>query len=528
MNRIRLYWDTIRCLKPQQIVSRAAKRIGIPTGLRCGSPEKPASVQRIASPEALDFDPEFLCRFDPDELLRDSVTFLHSAASFHWDTAWFVPDQTPLWNFNLHYFEYLMPLLDRYRKTGDRAFLDKAAHCVSAWIDHNPQRAGGAGWSSYTVSVRLVYWLSFYGSAADALSEAFCRRMLDSMYEQHCFLMRHLETDLLGNHYFENLKALILSSLFWGDVRTEQTALRLFKGQCAEQICPDGMHCERSPMYHALMTEAVLRVAASLQCAGRDIGWMTPLIENMLSAALTLQEGLERFPLFQDCGVNVAKPLSALLACGRNCFGVQPKARSALPESGFYVFSHGDYRLVVDASGPGPRHNPGHAHSGAMGFELFRGGKPYLVQCGTFAYQDESRGFFRSTPANNTVMLNGCDQSQCWDVFRVAKRAAVRVLCVWENGMSMELRDCNGAVCRRTVRLDGALTIEDVSPGNRLQTFVHVGSRSEAERISRSVIGGETSVLQQPYAESFGKKQAVWAVRTEAVDRTTLNLHLLD
>lgn len=503
------------------------KRFGVPTGRFIGLRTRPVSVHLIVSPEQLDFDPEFLCRFDPEALLRDSVSFLYSTANFSWDASWSVSNQTPLWNFNLHYFEYLMPLLARYRETGHRIYLDKAEQCIDAWIDRNPLRTGGAGWSSYTVSIRLVYWLSFYGAAADMLSEEFCRKMLDSMFEQYQFLAQHPETDLLGNHYFENLKALILSALFWGDTQMEQTALQMFQQQCAEQILPDGMHCERSPMYHAIMTEAVLRVAAALQAAERDIAWMKPVIENMLSAALTLQEGLARFPLFQDCGINVAKSLHALIDCGVTFFGVHPKARRSLPDSGFYVFAHGDYCLVVDAYGPSPRYNPGHAHCGAMGFELFYRGKPYLIQCGTYAYQDECRSFFRSTAAHNTVMLNGCEQSQCWDVFRVARRARVRVLSVWDHGLQMELRDAYGNVCCRSISLDGHLTVEDVSPGNQIRSYVHTLLRSEAERLCSSVQGSSV-ILEQPYGEAFGLQRTVWAVETSAADHTVLRFTLQD
>ena len=525
MNRLLLYWNTIRYLKPSQAFSRICKQIGVPTGYRSKLSQRPASVHLIDSPEQLDYDPEFLCRFDSDALLNDSVSFLHSTTTFGWNTEWNVPSQTPLWNFNLHYFEYLMPLLARYRETERRIYLDKAVQCISAWIDWNPRSTGGAGWSAYTVSVRLVYWLSFYGAASDVIPEAFSRKMLDSMFEQHQFLARHPETDLLGNHYFENLKALILSSIFWGDTQMERTALRLFRRQCVEQILPDGMHCERSPMYHALMTEAVLRAAAALQGAGRDIAWMTPVIEKMLSAALTLQDGLARFPLFQDCGINVAKSLHALLVCGETYFGVRPKAHRALEDSGFYVFSHGDYQLVVDAFGPSPSHNPGHAHCGAMGFELFHHGKPFLIQCGTYAYQDESRVFFRSTAAHNTVMLNGHEQSECWDVFRVARRSNVRVISVRENGLTMELRDAYGDVCRRSITLDECLTVEDESSGNQIQSYVHTLVRSDAERIC-NFVEGSAVVVERPSAEAFGLKRSAWAVETSAADRTALRLPL--
>lgn len=49
------------------------------------------------------------------------------------------------------------------------------------------------------------------------------------------------------------------------------TALKAFKAECKEEILPDGMHFELSPMYHKLIFEGVVRVVVAL----KDKGLMT-------------------------------------------------------------------------------------------------------------------------------------------------------------------------------------------------------------------------------------------------------------
>ncbi|MBL8053058.1 MAG: heparinase II/III-family protein, partial [Nitrospira sp.] len=51
-------------------------------------------------------------------------------------------------------------------------------------------------------------------------------------------------------------------------------------------------------------------------------------------------------------------------------------------------------------------------------------GRRVVVDCGVFDYEpSHERAYARSTKAHNTVILDGAEQSEIWDVFRVARRA---------------------------------------------------------------------------------------------------------
>ena len=138
------------------------------------------------------------------------------------------------------------------------------------------------------------------------------------------------------------------------------------------------------------------------------------LVWDMLSAAWSLERSLSRTPLFNDSGDNVAKSLAGLMSCASQHLDIAPVYRSALVHGGFYIFTDGPWKLIVDAGQPGPSYIPGHAHCDSMSFELFRDGIPFLVNCGTYAYQCDNRSWFRSTQAHNTVQAYGTEQSEIW------------------------------------------------------------------------------------------------------------------
>lgn len=504
---IKLYVYTIRYLKPAQIFWRIGKHFGCKCTLKDVSPmRKSESRKMIALPE-LDFDPVFLDRFSTEELMQDKVTLLHESEKICWNAAWHVDTRTPLWNFNLHYFEYLHPLVKCYLDMGDESFLHKIIQMISGWIHQNPREKKGDGWSSYTISLRLTNWIAFLSAAGYKLDEHFRKEMEDSMFEQYQYLSLHLERDILGNHYFENLKTLILCALFFGDEKSLPIYLRYFRAECCEEILPDGMHFELSPMYHKIILEGLLRVTSSLQYAGMPDRELEAMVQKMLDTAFSMESGLSVTPLFNDSGDNVAKSLSSLLAAAKNHLRITPTGKTALLDSGYYFFEMGSWKLIVDAGQPGPDYIPGHSHCDAMSFELYHNGKPFLVNCGTYAYQCRERSYFRSTQSHNTVQVAGTEQSEIWSTFRLARRSRVMVLELSKNVIRMEMTDYKGNRIRRELLLKpDSLEIHDY--GNGLQLCSHLHSLHKIEiRSNTPITEGEAL-----YAPEFGQLQKIYKV----------------
>lgn len=520
-----LYFNTIKYMKPGQIACRLRKMAGLKCSLGCRVRKfEPAEICPCPALKELDYDRDFLSRFSADGILGDHVSFLHRERAFRWDEKWDCPDQSALWNFNLHYFEYLFPLADAYQTTGDRRYLDKSKQCITSWIRQNPKETGGSGWTSYTIALRLTVWLDYYAEMEEEIRQApsFRREFLKSVYEQYVFLSNHLEKDLLGNHYFEDLKTLVLCALFFRDDKYLQCVLREFKVQCKEQILEDGMHFELSPMYHKIILEDMLRVAWALRNAGKQDEEVEGYLQPMLDVAYSLEEGLERVPLFNDGGNNVAKSLDALMQTAEKYFHIAPVYKSRFPASGYYIFKQGGWKLIVDAGQPGPTYIPGHAHCDAMSFELFRDGKPVIVNCGTYAYQCEEREFFRSTAAHNTVMVDGVEQSQCWGAFRLGKRSYITVLGVSDTDIQIEMRDQCRHIVRREIKVEREkLVILDIACNTMLKAFLHCLDDDMKYQVS-----GNAGKEYQLYAPDYGYKQEIISVSYETRDQLICEIDL--
>ena len=522
LEKIGLYIHTIRYLKPGQIFWRVGKKLGIQCALRGAHPTRNSAVRHGVYLPELDHDPVFLNRFSVEELMRDRVTFLHEGEDFVWEGGWQAAGRSHLWNFNLHYFDFLHPLTYRYLEKGDEALLLKTVQMIRGWIRYNPREKGGDGWSAYTISLRLVNWISYLSAVGDTLDAGFREELENSIYDQYVYLSKHLEKNNLGNHYFENLKTLVLCALFFGDEASLPVFLSALRRECREEILPDGMHFELSPMYHKIILEGMIRVTAALREAGRPDGELERFTQAMLDAAYTLEYGLARTPLFNDSGDNVAKSLDGLLAAAKNHLGLVPAKKEALPHSGYYIFEQGSWKLIVDAGAAGPDYIPGHSHCDAMSFELYRDGVPFLVNCGTYAYQCGERRWFRSTRAHNTVQIAGIDQSEIWGNFRLARRSKTRVTEMLGNGIRMEMTDYKGnRICRELLLTPDSLRVTDRAAGQRLQSHLHSIENIEI------ICNAEISRSEAYYAPEFGLLQTIHQITATGSGTVELTVPLV-
>lgn len=524
-SKLALYANTIQQMKASQIYYRLREMLKLGCGIGCSVCADATKAEPIANLPELDFDPIFIKRFPLEELMRDRLTLLHETVEFHWKDKWSFDDHSALWNFNLHYFEYLLPLVKAWKDTGRNQYLAKTREMIEGWIDYNPIGTKPA-WASYTTSLRIATWISYYTYVCNDLEQRFREKLLKSLREQYIYLASHLEKGILGNHYFENLKSLVLASVFFKDDALFNKALSEFKAECREEILPDGMHFELSPMYHKIILEGMLRLAVSLREVERRDKEIEAYLQPMLDVAHSFEDGLERVPLFNDGGNNVTKSLDALVSVAQKYFELRPKFKDRLVDSGFYIFerklSSGNWKLIIDAGQPGPTYIPGHAHCDAMSFELFCDGKPILVNCGTYAYQCKERAFFRSTSAHNTVMLNGIEQSQCWSVFRLGKRSRTRVLDVTNNSVEMEMIDQTGQKVQRSIVLSDKLTVVDTAKGMNLSTFVHL---TEPREILHNAVERE---IRQPYAPEYGKLTEITAKELTGLGCVKMMMNLED
>ncbi|MCC8139712.1 MAG: heparinase II/III family protein [Lachnospiraceae bacterium] len=416
--KIRRYYDTLKYLKAGQIAYLVKNRLtrGKATVTTMSAPDcLPLSLWW----EELDADPLYLQRFDVEAILQGDLTLLHESK----DAA---GERSHLWNFNLHYLEYLIPLAAAYRRTGEERWYTGFKNACLRWMRENKEGRGD-GWHPYTISLRLTNLLICMDGFGEILRRdgEFARELEDSMYAQYLHLQHNLERHLLANHYFENLKAVLLGSLYFQEESTYNKYRNLLRREIKEQILPDGVHYERSLMYHKIILEDLVRVAGVLSGTDAEFsGELKRTMQRMADAMYALEQGFGRTPLFNDAGDNVARPMECLLRGLQEHFGIVPTqpARQDFPDAGYYCLAGGDIRILLDAGQIGPDFAVGHGHCDALSFEFSLRGEPLFVNAGTGLYQGVQRSYFRSTAAHNTVVIDGQEQSECWGEHRVARR----------------------------------------------------------------------------------------------------------
>src|SRR5262249_8405279 len=104
----------------------------------------------------------------------------------------------------------------------------------------------------------------------------------------------------------------------------------------------------------------------------------------------------------------------------------------AFKDAGYFAQRSGwranDTHLVFDCGSLG-LDSGGHGHADALSFTLFTGGHEFLIDPGTSVYNcaADSRDFFRSTSAHNTVVVDGRGQSTSGATFRWKTKASTRL-----------------------------------------------------------------------------------------------------
>lgn len=499
-----LYARTVARMRPSMAVARLRRTRQVPEAL------KGTKLRHMGIPIAeLDQDEAYGRRFDVDALANGEFLLINERHKVDL-SVWSVPEASHLWNFNLHYFEYCVPLAARYVSKGDAGDVELFKRLVSAWIDSCKYPDGDA-WHPYTISLRLINWLICLDLFGDALTkdDPFMDAMIKSIYRQYRHLLANQEKHLLANHYLENLKTIVICALTFGEDDVLAKVERDYLAQLDEQVLPDGVHYERSMMYHKLILEGLLRV----ELAYRAVGKIAPKkvsskAKQMLDAMASIERGMGKTPFFNDSADGVAKECCALVKACRKIYGFEPDdSKVVFPDSGFYKLYDGDVALVFFAGEPGPSYMLGHAHCDLLGFELSVAGKPVIVNSGTYAYQSERRPYFRSTAAHNTATINGEEQMECWAEHRVAR--GVSDVCIEnadERRIVASFRNYKGHLHRRSIEMrDNVLTVEDSTDGKDEEVVQHFHIVTSDGPALVPVPGCRLSRAESSYSGRFGE-----------------------
>jgi hypothetical protein len=302
---------------------------------------------------------------------------------------------------------------------------------------------------------------------------SFRGRWLEGVY-RHChFIARHFSRhSSANNHLLGEATGLFIASLTWPlwpeSLRWRSQARAEITREALLQTFEDGVNKEQAVWYHHAVADMLLIAGLIARANGCDFdGQYWGALESMLDFLASIMDVSGGVPAIGDAdqgvlarlvptGAGDEKPwpgvYRSLLASGAVLFRrpefrlkagelddktrwllgdgavarfealdasrARLPVRRSFPRAGYYLLGDEfetpeEVRIVADAGALGYLSIAAHGHADALAFTLTVGGRPFLVDSGTFAYHTERiwRRYFRGTSAHNTVMLDGEDQS---------------------------------------------------------------------------------------------------------------------
>lgn len=363
-----------------------------------------------------------------------------------------------VWEINR--LQQLMPLAAQVALSGDAEALATAETIIASWYEANPPFRG-VGWASgIEVALRaisLIFAASLIGEHLSGTGREKTGRILAASQ----FWLRRFPSlfSSANNHRIAELSGLYLIGVAQGaepaDVRAGLITETL------KQILPDGAGAEQTPTYAAFSAEMALFCAFAARNAERPfppefderlagfakfIGWLgegpTPALgDDDEGRVLTLVEHED------DYARSVAGSIAGWLGLPGPqpgdfralVFGTPPhpaprrEGLRTFPDGGLSVW-HGELagrraRLTFDHGPLGYLSIAAHGHADALSLTLSLDGEPVLVDPGTYLYGSGGawRRWFRSTPAHNTLNLEGESQSLMSGPFNWSEKATARL-----------------------------------------------------------------------------------------------------
>ncbi len=373
------------------------------------------------------------------------------------------------WTWELNRHSYFVTLGRAYAYTGDERYVRTFRDLLLDWLKHNPVGLDQPNWASVLeVAYRINAWIWAYHHflTATGLDDDALLACLRGLWIHGRYLATNLEYHVPNNHLLLESKALAMCGLLFPEFRDAERwleqGLSILWRQLRQQVSPDGVHREQATMYHRMIASELLEMLVLLEnnsiAVPPDImGIFRRLLD--FERAFTAPDG--QVPLIGDSTLSDSYIRFSALAGGAAFLGytdgasatvdeatlwllgperalrsplsgevLAPPASQAFPEGGYFIMRDSDGRgapfLIFDCGPFGYRPAPGHSHADALSFELHACGRPLVVDPGVYSYHlgGQWRNYFRSTPAHNTVAVDGEDQSLLlgmWHVLRPAR-----------------------------------------------------------------------------------------------------------
>ena len=352
-----------------------------------------------------------------------------------------------IWDLNRHH--WLATLGFAYHYTSDERFLESFTELSSDWMDSYLHRLGRISWDTpFEVASRVNAWLwaYFLFRSSPHWSSDHREQFLVGIGLLTEYLYQTLEYHCPGNHVLLEAKALAIAGealpQFVGSENWRREGWRVLWRELQEQVCADGVHVERSTMYHRIIAGELSELWVF--CVNNNLVQQKRLAAYACSMACFqswIDQGHGVHPLFGDAHLGDTYYRFSAPAIGNSDMAMRAKylsrestdhsywllgtpstdiATDAMPtelstgkafDEGGYFIARSDWTdkadvLVWDCGPTGYRHNMKHAHLDTLSFTLSVGGTPLLIDPGV--HESASSGApLRSARFHNCVYVDG-------------------------------------------------------------------------------------------------------------------------
>ncbi|MBI4606308.1 MAG: alginate lyase family protein [Planctomycetes bacterium] len=389
------------------------------------------------------------------------------------------------WTWDLNRHGFFVALGRAYWYTGDERYARAFADLLLDWMAANPPGVRSPAWRSvFEAGARVASWCWAHALFLNApsLTDAEHLEVLRGILGLGRFLHANIERHAWNNHLLLEAKALAMAGLLYPELPGARDwardGIRLLERELERQVLLDGVHSERSSLYHAIIASELLEHLVVLRLAGhteRDPHYCTALVKlvgmAMFQGAITRADGT--LPLLGDASrgdeqLRFDAPLGARVlldapgvparpradedliwllaavgkeqgledgAAGEGTAGKpeRPRPSRAFRAGGYFVLEsrlgEEPLHLVFDCGPFGDPVVPGHGHADALSVDLAVGRSHLLVDPGMYSAHlgERWRNYFRGTAAHNTVLVDGLDQSILSGLRRVYRPAHARL-----------------------------------------------------------------------------------------------------
>lgn len=269
-------------------------------------------------------------------------------------------------------------------------------------------------WTPYAVTRRIGN-LAMLGGILTSQRETNCEMLSEHFAKNVRFLSDHIEYDIGGNHLLENACGLIIGGVLLDDDNVVSSGVSILRSELSNQLLGDGMHFERSPMYHTILLYRIAWCLDILRRSGRTFSSdIVSYIGSMYWCLQRIAPGNANYPLLNDSVFREAPSRRSCLSVVENLFEIDDDTHrnDTSGESGYYTIVSGELMCIVDGGMHSPKHLPAHAHNDLGNVVLWAGETPVITDTGTFDYEPgDRREYARSVEAHNTVQVDDSDQS---------------------------------------------------------------------------------------------------------------------